>query len=273
MDINTTKTLNNGVEMPLLGLGVWQSQQGDEAKNAVLWALEAGYRHIDTAAGYGNERSVGEAIRQSGVKRESVFVTTKMAPPSVEGGAFEQAFHDSLEKLGMDYVDLYLIHWPVPGYDKAWKAMEDWCREGKIRAIGVSNFHQQHLDRLAQVSAVVPAADQIELHPHLSQAPLRAELSRRGIAAVAWSPLGHGTLLGDETILSIAAGYDKTAAQVMIRWGLQHGIHTIPKSVRRERITENADVFDFALSDEDMRRIDAMNIDRRTGRNPDVYAP
>ncbi len=272
MNVQSTVTLNNGIEMPRLGLGVWQSQEGEEAKNAVLWALEAGYRHIDTAAGYGNESSVGKAVRDSGLRREEIFITSKMRPNDIEAGRYEQAFDDSLTKLDLDYIDLYLIHWPARGYVEAWKRMEGWCRQGKIRAIGVSNFHAQHLQRLEQECEVVPAVDQIELHPRLTQQSLRALLVQKGIVPEAWSPLGHGTLFADETLKGIADKYGKSTAQVMIRWELQHNIITIPKSIKRARIKENADVFDFALSNEDIIAIDTMNTNQRTGRNPDVYA-
>lgn len=272
MEITSTITLNNGVKIPQFGLGVWQSQEGDEAKNAVLWALEAGYRHIDTAAAYGNEESVGEAVRQSGLDRKDIFITTKLRPADVESGNAEGALHESLHKLGMDYVDLYLIHWPASGYTAAWKAMEKMQREGLIRAIGVSNFHAQHLERLSEECEIVPAVNQIELHPHLTQVPLCTLCREKGIVPEAWSPLGHGTLLTDETICAIARKYGKSAAQVMIRWDLQHGIITIPKSVKQARIVENADVFDFALTDADMTAIDALNCNTRTGRNPDTYA-
>lgn len=271
MDI-PVKKLNNGVEIPMLGLGVFQSREGREAVNAVRWAIEAGLRHIDTAAAYGNESSVAEGIRQSGVERKDVFITTKLWTDDMRSGKQRAALLRSLDKLNTDYVDLYLLHWPTPDYFvESWQVLVDLYREGLIRAIGVSNFQPHHLDALTKVSDIVPAVNQIELHPYLSQVALCAECENRGIAPEAWSPLGHGAALKDETIAAIAQGYGKSVAQIIIRWELQRGIITIPKSVHHARIMENADVFDFELSEKDIKAINGLNRNHRTGPDPDNF--
>lgn len=272
MNLQSTRTLNNGVEIPRLGLGVFKSQDGAETEHAVRWALEAGYRHIDTAKAYHNEGSVGKAIAESGIDRKEIFITTKLWNDDMRAGKQREVFEQSLEALRTDYVDLYLIHWPVKeAYVESWEIMVDLYRQGLIRAIGVSNFNEHHLDDVIRATGIVPAVNQIELHPRLTQAPLCAYCEKLGIAPEAWSPLGHGGLIADETLSAIGKKYGKSAAQVMIRWDLQRGIITIPKSVHRERIVQNADVFDFALSDADMAAISAMNRDERTGADPESF--
>ena len=276
MDINTTKKLNNGVEIPLLGFGVYQAKEGEEAVNAVRWALEAGYRHIDTAAVYQNEESVGRAIIESGIPRDKIFLTTKLWNDDMRKGRQKEAFEESLKRLKTDYVDLYLIHWPVAGkYKESWKVLEELYQSGKVRAIGVSNFHKSHLDDLLVAAKVVPAVNQVECHPWLNQEPLFDYCNKLNIALEAWSPLGGtGTgkaLLNDERLKAIAAKYNKSAAQVILRWDLQRGIITIPKSVHKERIFANTDIFDFELSKEDMSIINEMNENKRVGPDPDNF--
>jgi len=276
MDINTTKKLNNGVEIPLLGFGVYQAKEGEEAVNAVRWALEAGYRHIDTAAVYQNEESVGRAIIESGIPRDKIFLTTKLWNDDMRKGRQKEAFEESLKRLKTDYVDLYLIHWPVAGkYKESWKVLEELYQSGKVRAIGVSNFHKSHLDDLLADAKVVPAVNQVECHPWLNQEPLFDYCNKLNIAFEAWSPrCGTGTgkaLLNDERLKAIAAKYNKSAAQVILRWDLQRGIITIPKSVHKERIFANTDIFDFELSKEDMSIINEMNENKRVGPDPDNF--
>ncbi|MGW4542242.1 aldo/keto reductase [Streptomyces chartreusis] len=263
--------LNNGVEMPQLGFGVWQVPDA-EATRAVGTALEAGYRSIDTAAIYGNEAGTGRAIAASGVPREDIFVTTKLWNGDQGYDSTLRAFDTSLEKLGLEYVDLYLIHWPAPSRDKyvdTYKAFEKLHADGRIRAIGVSNFLPEHLERLLGETSVVPAVNQIELHPHLQQHTSRALHAERGIATEAWSPLGSGKgLLEVPAIVAIAQKHGRTPAQVVLRWHLQIGNVVIPKSVTPSRIKENIEVFDFSLDDEDLAAISALNEDRRIGSDP-----
>ncbi|MFC4598343.1 aldo/keto reductase [Cohnella hongkongensis] len=264
--------LNNGVRMPWFGLGVFQANEGEEVKKAVLTAIKAGYRSIDTAAAYDNEQGVGEAVRLSGVAREELFITTKLANPDQGYDSAMRAFEASCRKLRMDYIDLYLIHWPVAGkYRESWRAMEKLYEEGRIRAIGVSNFQIHHLRHLMEGSAVVPAVNQVELHPRLSQRELRQFCSEHGIRVEAWSPLMKGQLLDDQTLLRLAAKYGKTPSQIILRWDVQSGIVTIPKSVKEARIRENADIFDFELTDEDMTAIDNLNQNYRIGPDPDNF--
>jgi diketogulonate reductase-like aldo/keto reductase len=266
-----TTTLNNGVKMPWFGLGVYKTQEGPEVENAVAAALEAGYRLIDTAALYGNETGVGNAIRASGIRREEVFVTTKVWNSDQGYDETLRAFEASLARLGFDYVDLYLVHWPVKGkYKDTWRALERLYKEGLTRAIGVSNFHIHHLEDLMSSCEVKPAVNQVECHPLLTQTELRKFCREQNIAFQAWAPIMKGQL--DLPVLTeLAAKYGKTPAQIVLRWDLQSDILTIPKSIRPERIRENANIFDFELSDEDMARIDALNQNSRFGADPDNF--
>jgi diketogulonate reductase-like aldo/keto reductase len=253
------KQLSDGTEVPVLALGVWQIPEGDECVNAVQWALEAGYRHVDTAQAYGNERSVGEGIRRSGVPRDEVFVTTKFNPSQDDPVA---AAEQSLERLGIETIDLYIIHWPAGGATWAWPGMEQAKERGYARSIGVSNFNVRELDEVVGVATEVPTVNQIHLNPFAYRRELLAACERHGIAAEAYSPLGTGRHLADPEVGRIAAGLGKTPAQVLLRWALQHGFILLPKSTHKERIEENGAIFDFALSDEDMAALDALD---RTG--------
>ncbi|MFI2670252.1 aldo/keto reductase [Streptomyces albidoflavus] len=263
--------LNNGVQMPQLGFGVWQVPD-DEAFTAVGAALDAGYRSIDTAAAYGNEEGTGKAIARSGIPREELFVTTKLWNSDHGYDAALRAFDSSLEKLGLDHVDLYLIHWPLPAKDTAvdtYKALEKIYSEGRARAIGVSNFLPEHLERLIDATSIIPAVNQIELHPHLQQRAAREYHAEQGITTEAWSPLGQGKgLLEVPAVVAIARKHNVTPAQVVLRWHVQLGNVAIPKSVTPSRIVENIDVFSFELDEEDMAAIRALNEDRRLGPDP-----
>lgn len=263
--------LNNGVEMPQLGFGVWQVPD-DEAERAVATALEAGYRSIDTAAIYGNERGTGRGLASSGVARKDLFVTTKLWNADQGYDSTLRAFDASLEKLGLDYVDLYLIHWPMPAKDKyidTYKAFEKLYADGRAKAIGVSNFLPEYLEKLIDATSVIPAVNQIELHPHLQQHASREYHAEQGIATEAWSPLGSGKgLLEVPAIVAIAQKHNRTPAQIVLRWHIQLGNVVIPKSVTPSRIKENINVFDFSLDTEDIAAISALNEDRRVGSNP-----
>ncbi|MEU0732888.1 aldo/keto reductase, partial [Streptomyces lavendulocolor] len=261
-------TLNNGVSMPQLGFGVWQVPD-DEAAKAVGTAIEAGYRSIDTAAIYENEKGTGEAIAASGLPREELFVTTKLWNSEQGHDATLRAFDESLARLGLDYVDLYLIHWPVPSkdlYADTYKAFEKIYADGRAKAIGVSNFLPEHLERLLGETSVVPVLNQIELHPQFQQAEARAFHARHDIATEAWSPLGQGRgLLEVPTIVAVARKHGRTPAQVVLRWHLQLGNVVIPKSVTPSRIQENIDVFDFELDADDLAAFAALDEGRRLG--------
>jgi 2,5-diketo-D-gluconate reductase A len=269
-----TIELNNGVAIPQLGFGVFLVPPG-ETEVAVATALRTGYRHIDTARLYDNEGEVGAAIAKSGVPREELFVTTKVWNSDQGFDATLAAFDKSLERLGFDYVDLYLIHWPLPKVDRyvdTWRALERIAAEGRARAIGVSNFQIAHLQRLIDETGTVPAVNQVELHPDLTQAPLRAFHAEHGIATEAWSPLARGgAVLSDARIAAIADRHGKTPAQAILRWHLQVGNVVIPKSVTPSRIAENLDVFDFALSDDELATIESLNTDSRVGPDPDRF--
>lgn len=273
MDIESMKQLNNGIEIPRLGLGVFRSPEGAETVNAVKWAIEDGYIHIDTAKIYGNEKSVGEGVRAGGVPREKIFVTTKLWNQDQRDHRQREGFEESLEALGMDYVDLYLIHWPVDNFVESWKVMEKIYAEGKARAIGVSNFNPHHLDRLLDKAEVVPALNQIEIHPYLTQEKVIEYCTAKGIALEAWSPLGGqgNDVMSDPALKQLAAKYGKTPAQVIIRWHLQRDVIVIPKSVHKDRIKQNCDVYDFELSKEEMDSITKLNRNRRNGSDPDTF--
>lgn len=269
-----TVRLNTGAPMPQLGFGVFQVPPEDVEK-VVTIALQTGYRSIDTAAMYRNEEGVGRALASSGIPREQLFITTKLDNPDHRAGEAERGFDESLRRLGLDYLDLYLIHWPLPRADKyvqVWRQLEKVVADGRARAIGVSNFQPHHLQRLITESDTVPALNQIELHPYFSQAELRRVDAEHGIATEAWAPLGQGgNLLHDETITGIAEKYAVSAAQVVLRWHLQLGNVVIPKSVTPERIRSNFDVFGFELADDDMAAIDALDRDERIGPHPDRF--
>ncbi|HCR56025.1 TPA: hypothetical protein DIV49_03555, partial [Candidatus Saccharibacteria bacterium] len=260
--------LNDGNSMPQLGLGVWKAANNGEAEQAVLAAIQTGYRLIDTAAVYMNEEDVGRAIASCGVPREELFITTKLWNSEQGAEKVRPALLASLEKLGLDYVDLYLIHWPMPARDlyvETWKEMEKLRDEGLIKSIGVSNFQIEHLEKLASESNTVPAVNQIELHPGFIQAELREYCAQHGIQVESWKPIGGAdkTLHDNPVLQEIAKKYDKSAVQVAIRWHIQHGLVVIPKSVHEARIQENFDVFDFELSDDDITAIDALKGERQ----------
>ncbi len=267
--IDTKVKLNNGVEMPIFGLGTFQSRSGKETQKAVLCALEAGYRLIDTAAMYGNEEDVGEALRKSGIPREEIFITTKLWNTDHGYDKALAAFETSRKKLGLSYVDLYLIHWPVEGLrTESWRALETLLEEGKCWAIGVSNYMTHHLEELLNNSSTVPAVNQVEFSPYLYQEDLLEFCRAHDIQLEAYSPLTKGHKLKDQKLVAIASKYSKSPAQILIRWALQKEVVVIPKSSRKDRILENADVFDFTISPEDMKVLDSFNEDLRTSWDP-----
>ena len=273
MNILTTTTLNNGVKMPWLGFGVFIVQEGEEVVNSVKTALEVGYRSIDTAAIYGNEEGVGKAIAESNVPREELFVTTKVWNGDQGYESALAAFETSLNKLGLDYLDLYLIHWPVPSkglYLETWKALEKLYKDGRVRAIGVSNFNVNHLEDLLANCEIKPMVNQVEYHPVFNQKELRDFCQKNEIQLEAWSPLMQGGLLNDPVLVEIANKYHKSTAQVILRWDIQTGVVTIPKSIKPHRITENADIFDFELTQEDLNQISTLNQNKRQFGDPEV---
>ncbi len=267
ININSVVALNNGLRMPMFGLGTFQSPRGEETRSAVRWALEAGYRHIDTAALYGNEEDVGQAIRESGVPRESIFLTTKLWNGDHQDAL--RAFEESLRRLGVDYVDLYLVHWPIKETRLvAWRDVVKIYETGRARAVGVSNYTPAHIEEARQVSPLVPAVNQFEISPFLTR-PLVVDYCKQNhIQVESYSPLARGKKWGNPVIAGLAERCGKSPAQVMIRWALEKGYVVIPKSVHRERIVENADVFDFSLTAEDVQRLDALNEDARTINPP-----
>lgn len=272
MNLKSATKLANGVEMPWFGLGVFKVQEGQEVMDSVKAAIKAGYRSIDTATVYGNEEGVGQAIRESGVARDELFITTKVWNNDQGYDSTLAAFDLSLSKLGLDYVDLYLVHWPIRAkYKDTWRALEKLYADGKVRAIGVSNFQIDHLEDLLTEAKVKPMVNQVELHPLLSQLELREFCRAQGIQIEAWAPLAQGHLLDNEVIADIAARHNKTLPQVILRWDLQNGIVTIPKSVKEERIIANADIFDFELSEDEISRINALNNNQRFGSHPDRF--
>jgi 2,5-diketo-D-gluconate reductase A len=267
--------LNNGRKIPQFGFGVFQIKPADTVEST-LRALEAGYRHIDTAEMYGNEREVGEAIARSGIDRADVFVTSKLNNGFHRPDDARKAFDDTLAALGTDYVDLFLIHWPLPTrYDgdfvSTWRTMEEFYRDGRARSIGVSNFQPHHLRRLREETETVPAVNQIEVHPYLTQPEVREFCAEQDIAVEAWSPIAQGKVLDDQTITSLADKYGKSPAQVVLRWHIERGDIVFPKSVTPQRIIENIDIFDFELDGEDVEAISALNRNERTGPDPDVF--
>lgn len=278
-NLQDTYTLANDVQIPCIGFGTWQTPDGETAINSVKAALKAGYRHIDTAACYGNEASVGQAIKESGVPREEIFVTSKVW--NTERG-YEKtlaAFETTMAKLDLDYVDLYLIHWPAAANQfenwkeinaQTWRALEELYIKGKVKAIGVSNFLPHHLEALLEGVKVVPMVNQIEYHPGFMQAESVAFCKAHNILVEAWSPLGTGNVLNNETLIMMAQKYSKTVAQICIRWVLQHGLLPLPKSITESRIIENTEVFDFEIKEEDMAIIDAIPFCGGAGINPDA---
>jgi methylglyoxal/glyoxal reductase len=270
--ITDCAALNNGVEMPWLGFGVFQIPEGEQTYLAVQTALDVGYRSIDTAAVYGNEAGVGRAVRESGIPRQDLFITTKVWNDDLRSGTTLQAIDRSLDLLQMDYVDLYLVHWPVRGkYVDAWLAMEEILARKKVRAIGVSNFLIHHLEDVIAAGSIVPAANQIEYHPLLQSADLHHFCIHNIIQLEAWAPLIQGQGMGHPVVQRIAKKHEKSPAQVLLRWDLQKGVVTIPKSVRRERIEENANIFDFLLDAQDMAEIASLDEGKRIGADPDTF--
>lgn len=275
--MNNTIKLNNGIEMPKLGLGVFRVEDSDELVNAVKVAIKNGYRSIDGAAIYGNEEAMGEGIRQgikeAGISREDLFITSKVWNADLGYESTIAAYEASLNRIGVEYLDLYLIHWPVEGkYKEAWKAMEYLYKQGRVKAIGVCNFQVHHLEDLLKEAEIKPVINQVELHPYLSQKEVREFCESNSIQVEAWSPLMAGNgLLEDETLKEIANKYNKTTAQIVLRWDLQSHVITIPKSTNEGRLLQNIDIFDFELSKEDMEKIDSLNKGLRVGPDPDNF--
>ena len=275
-NLQSKTVLNNGVEMPWFGLGVFKVEDGPELVEAVKSAIKAGYRSIDTAAIYGNEKAVGEGIRagikEAGISREDLFITSKVWNSDQGYERTLAAYEESLKKLELDYLDLYLVHWPVEGkYKDTWRALETLYKEKRVRAIGVSNFQIHHLQDVMKDAEIKPMINQVEYHPRLTQKELQAFCKEQGIQMEAWSPLMQGQLLDNETLQEIAEKHGKTTAQVILRWDLQNGVITIPKSTKEHRIIANADIFNFELTKEDMEKIDALNQNHRVGPDPDNF--
>lgn len=264
--------LHNGVKMPYLGLGVWKTKEGGEVEHAVESAIQLGYRSIDTAKVYENEAGVQKGIAASGIDRDQLFITTKVWNTDQGYDLTLKAFENSLQRLGLEYLDLYLIHWPVEGkFIDTWKALERLYDEKVIRAIGVSNFHVHHLEKLSTKANYAPMVNQVEFHPYLTQEELRQYCQKHQIQVEAWSPLMQGNFLQEPVILELAKKYNRTPAQIVLRWDIQHGVVTIPKSVNKDRIEENAQIFDFALEEEDMKRLDQLHRGQRFGPDPDNF--
>ncbi|WP_298831752.1 aldo/keto reductase [uncultured Planococcus sp.] len=275
-NLQDTTTLHNGVKMPWFGLGVFKVSEGAEVIDAVRTAIANGYRSIDTAAAYGNEEGVGQGIREgmkeAGISREELFITSKVWNSDLGYESTMAAYETSLKNLGLDYLDLYLIHWPVEGkYKEAWRALETLYKDGRVKAIGVSNFHVHHLEELLKDAEITPMINQVEFHPHLTQEELRSFCKEHDIQLEAWSPLMQGKLLDHPLLVEIAAKTEKTVAQVILRWDLQNGVVTIPKSIKEARIIQNSQIFDFELTEDDMERISALNENQRVGPDPDNF--
>lgn len=271
-NLQSTTTLHNGIKMPWFGLGVFKVEEGSEVVNSVKAAIDAGYRSIDTAAIYGNEEGVGKAIAESNVPREELFITTKVWNSAQGYESTLLAFEESMKKLSLEYLDLYLIHWPVPKlnkYKETWRALEKLYKDGRIRAIGVSNFKEHHLKDLLETCEIKPMVNQVEYHPRLTQTSLHEFCKQNEIQLEAWSPLMQGGLFEEPTLNEIANKYNKSVAQIILRWDLQNEVVTIPKSIKPHRIQENADIFDFEISQEDMNKISLLNQDQRVGSDPD----
>lgn len=273
MAYTKSKKLNNGVEIPVLGLGVFNS--GSETTHAVRSAIEIGYRHIDTAKIYGNESDVAKGIKESGIDRKEIFITTKLWNDDMRTHQQRENIERSLELLQTDYIDLYLIHWPVKDvFAESWKIMEEYYKKGVFRAIGVSNFHKTHMEELLKTAEIIPAINQIELHPFLSQDALVDYNTDKGIAVECWGPLARGKIFEDEILTIIAGKYAKSVSQIVLRWEIQRGLITIPKTVHEKRLIENADIFDFELSPDDMKAINHLNRNERMleGNDPDNFS-
>lgn len=278
MALTDTYTMNNGLTIPVIGFGTWQASD-EEAKQSVLWALEAGYRHIDTAAAYKNEAAVGEALKESGVPREDIFVTTKLHNKKHGYDKTKQAIEVSLSELDCGYIDLLLIHWPNPIYSRenwkednagSWKAMEEAVEAGKIKSIGVSNFHPRHLEPLMETAKIKPAVNQILLNPSEMQPDVVEYNKEHNILSEAYSPLGTGKIFDIDELKELAEKYDKTIAQLVLKWSLQHGFLPLPKTVTKERVWENADIFDFEIEANDMALIDGLKGRAGSAANPDT---
>ena len=272
MNFSSKVKLNNGVDIPILGLGTYQIGDDEAVYNAVRAAIDTGYKHIDTAAAYGNEASIGRAIKESGVKREDIFITTKLWNEEQRKDNQYKAFEESLGRLGVDYLDMYLIHWPVRGkYVESWKILERIYKEGRARAVGVCNFHIHHLEDIFAASDLLPAVNQVECHPWLTQVELAEYTQKKGIVFEPWSPFGVGKLLEDKKLESIAQKYNKSTAQLILKWGLQRGFINIPKSANKDRILQNTQIFDFTVTEDDMAEIFKLNCGWRSGADPETF--
>lgn len=271
LTLDSTVKLNNGVDMPRFGLGVFRTELGAETENAVSWALSAGYKAVDTAALYANEAEVGKIVNTGIVPREDVFVTTKVWVSDLSYDGTKRAFDESMKRLGLDYVDLYLIHWPVNDWQGAWRALQEIYKTGRVKAIGVSNFLEHHLKELLDFAEIPPAVNQIEFHPYLQQPSLQAYCREQNIMLTAWAPIMKGRVMDVPELIAIGKKYGKSPVHVTLRWMLQIGIITIPKSAKKERIESNADIYDFELSEDDIQTINSLDRNERIGPHPDRF--